>query len=84
MREFRLVRTKSFEYWTSKAEWCSVDKIVPSLWYIEGNIVLCINRINTIKNNITLCEMRDRMPWRYLKCKKKILKEWILVDYLCW
>ncbi len=48
--------------WTSK---CSIDRIVPSLGYVEGNVVLCCSRINTIKSDISLDEMELWMPgWR--------------------
>ena len=35
----------------------SLDKIVPELGYVEGNVVWCVNKVNTIKNNMTLEEM---------------------------
>lgn len=40
----------------------SVDKIDPLAGYTTGNLVLCLNRINTIKNDCTLEEMREWMP----------------------
>ena len=40
----------------------SIDKIVPDLGYIRGNVVLCTYRSNAIKRDITLDEMREWMP----------------------
>jgi transposase-like protein len=40
----------------------SLDKIIPSLGYIEGNVVFCSRRINTMKNDATLDEMKKWMP----------------------
>lgn len=48
----------------------SVDKIIPSLGYIDGNIVLCTRRANTIKSNQSLSEMRKWMPNWYKRIKK--------------
>lgn len=55
--------------WEWKRNKCSVDKIIPEKWYIKWNIVLCLNRINTIKNNASLDEIKERMPWRYERLK---------------
>lgn len=43
----------------------SVDKVIPTLGYIDGNIVFCCNRINTIKQDVTLQEMQSWMPLFY-------------------
>lgn len=43
----------------------SIDRIIPENGYTKGNIVFCINRINSIKNNVTLEEMKDWMPRWY-------------------
>lgn len=40
----------------------SLDKIVPQLGYVEGNVVWCIQRINVMKNDATLDEMKEWMP----------------------
>lgn len=40
----------------------SVDKIIPEKGYVKGNIVWCIDRINSIKYDVTLEEMRLWMP----------------------
>jgi hypothetical protein len=45
-----------------KSNSLSVDKIIPELGYIKGNVVLCCNRINTMKCNATLDEMKKWMP----------------------
>lgn len=48
----------------------SIDKVVPSLGYIKGNVVFCIHKINLIKNNMTLSEIREWTPKFY----KRIIK----------
>lgn len=40
----------------------SADKVIPELGYVLGNVVFCANRINTIKNNASLEEMKRWMP----------------------
>ena len=39
----------------------SLDRIIPGKGYIHGNVVLCTKRFNTIKNSITLEEMKEWM-----------------------
>lgn len=43
----------------------SLDKIVPELGYIKGNVVWCTQRINVMKNDATLDEMKRWMPSWY-------------------
>lgn len=43
----------------------SIDKIIPELGYIKGNVVFCADRVNVIKNNATLEEIRAWMPFWY-------------------
>lgn len=43
----------------------SVDKIIPEKGYVKGNLVLCSKRINTVKNDLTLEEMKLWMPEWY-------------------
>jgi hypothetical protein len=40
----------------------SIDRVDPSRAYVVGNVVLCMNRINSIKQNVTLDEMAEWMP----------------------
>lgn len=51
---------------------CSVDKIIPKLGYIKGNIVFCTNRTNTAKSDFSLAEIKLWMPLWY----KKIVAFW--------
>ena len=48
----------------------SIDKVIPELGYVQGNIVLCSVRANTIKSDVTLEEMKEWMPKWYRKLKK--------------
>jgi hypothetical protein len=40
----------------------SIDRVIPELGYVKGNVVWCIYRVNVIKNNMTLNEMMDWSP----------------------
>lgn len=54
----------------------SFDKIVPELGYVKGNVVLCQNRINGMKNDATLSELKMWMPnWynRILKFNESLI-----------
>lgn len=48
----------------------SIDKVIPQLGYIKGNVVLCIWRINSIKSDATLEEMKEWMPNWYERIMK--------------
>lgn len=45
----------------------SIDKVIPEKGYISGNVVLCTNRFNTIKNNLSLEELNKYIPAFYDK-----------------
>lgn len=49
----------------NREEMLSIDKVIPERGYIEGNIVILSYRINTIKSDVTLEEMRLWMPTWY-------------------
>ena len=49
-------------YSGSRRDSLSVDKIAPENGYVVGNVVLCIDRANRIKNDCTLAEMAQWMP----------------------
>ena len=49
-------------YSGSRRDSLSVDKIVPERGYVVGNVVLCIDRANRIKNDCSLDEMAQWMP----------------------
>lgn len=53
----------------------SFDKIIPELGYIPGNVVFCINKINTCKNDLNLLELRNWMPIIYKKIINYFKKE---------
>jgi hypothetical protein len=40
----------------------SVDKLIPELGYVPGNVVLCTQRANTIKNNLNFEELKTWIP----------------------
>lgn len=50
----------------------SVDKIVPALGYIQGNVVMCTQRANTIKNNMSLEELEMWMPSWYSRLRDRL------------
>ena len=54
----------------------SLDKIIPQLGYVKGNVVWCTQRINVMKNDATLDEMKKWMPdWhRRVQTKSDIYK----------
>jgi hypothetical protein len=43
----------------------SIDKITPAHGYVKGNVVLCVARVNTIKSDVSLDEMKLWMPGWY-------------------
>lgn len=62
----------------NKIDSVSFDRINPSLGYIKSNTILCCNRINSIKNNLTIDELQEYMPLFY----NKILK-WREMGIIC-
>lgn len=58
---------------------CSVDKIDPTRGYEDGNVVFTTNRVNSIKRDITLDEMREWMPaWH-----ARVVKMWRKRGIIC-
>lgn len=56
----------------------SIDKVIPSKGYIKSNVVLCTTKMNTVKNNLSLSDIKEFMPPLYEKlinCKWLDLKE---------
>jgi hypothetical protein len=45
----------------------SLDRIIPTLGYTEDNVVICSKRMNTIKSNLSLVEIKRMMPPIYKK-----------------
>lgn len=45
----------------------SVDRVVPAWGYTQSNIVLCTIQANTVKNNLTLDELRLWIPGWYAR-----------------
>lgn len=43
----------------------SVDKIIPSKGYVLGNVVFCSNRVNSVKTDLSLKEIKEWMPGWY-------------------
>lgn len=43
----------------------SVDRVDNSIGYLVGNVVLCTTKVNLIKRDVTLDEMKDWMPGWY-------------------
>lgn len=46
------------------------DKVIPSLGYIQGNIVICTRKANSCKNDLTLGEISAWMPGFYKRIKE--------------
>ncbi|CAB4196963.1 hypothetical protein UFOVP1290_483 [uncultured Caudovirales phage] len=42
----------------AKRNCLSVDKIIPEIGYIVGNVVFCCNKINSVKNDLSLDEIK--------------------------
>lgn len=60
----------------------SVDKIIPENGYVYDNIVLCTQRANSIKFNLSLDEMKMWMPDWYGKIKEFLYRRERLMFYL--
>lgn len=63
--KMELIRGKGFNTNT-----LTVDKVIPERGYIEGNIVFCTKRFNSVKNDLSLDEIRQHMPEWYNKLKE--------------
>lgn len=56
----------------------SVDKVEPLLGYVPGNVVFCCSRVNSVKFDVTLDELRRWMPiwyWRVMEYRKELQVE---------
>lgn len=53
-----------------KSDSVSLDKIIPDKGYVLGNCVFCSRRINSIKLDVSLFEMKEWMPRWYQKVKQ--------------
>jgi hypothetical protein len=60
-----LLRCATGEGWSGES--ASVDRIIPEKGYTKGNVVLCTRRVNTMKNDMTLDEMKEWTPRWYEK-----------------
>ena len=58
----------------------SFDKIIPSLGYIEGNVVLTINRVNMVKQDCSLEEIRAWMPFWYNRIIRYFQESGVIYD----
>lgn len=63
-------------------ETISIDKIIPHLGYVEGNIVFCCNKINLVKNNCTIEDIKNWMPGWYCRIQNHFLENNININYL--
>lgn len=55
---------------TTKRDRLSVDKIIPSLGYVMGNVVLCTHRANTVKADLELEEIKEWLPGWYARLER--------------
>lgn len=60
-----------------KPEALSIDKVVPELGYIKGNVVFCCYRINSIKRDVNLNELKEWMPKWY----KRVTQFWKRINF---
>jgi len=49
---------------------CSIDKVIPALGYKKENVVLCTQRANMVKNDLSLDEMSRWLPDWHKRLKK--------------
>ncbi len=47
----------------------SVDRLDNNKGYVDGNVCLCLNRVNSIKSNLTEEELKDFIPNWYARIK---------------
>ena len=53
--------------------WCpSIDRMDNSVGYLEGNVIICGNRINSIKTDLTLEELQKWMPDWHRRIQDKL------------
>jgi hypothetical protein len=52
----------------------TVDKVIPERGYTKRNIVLCTKKFNTVKNDLSLEEIKTHMPFWY---NKLINTDWL-------
>jgi hypothetical protein len=50
---------------TNNQHTLSVDKIIPALGYVLGNVVFCTKKVNTVKNDVSLSFIEKWMPAWY-------------------
>lgn len=50
---------------------CSIDKVIPEKGYLPDNIVLCAQKANTVKNDLTIIELKSWIPGWYSRIIKK-------------
>lgn len=63
----------------------SIDRIIPFLGYIPGNLIWLVNRVNMMKSDVTLEEMSLWMPFWFERIRNKIETDsdsWSLRLYL--
>lgn len=54
----------------------SLDRVVPSMGYVRGNVIVISNRANRIKNNATVDELEAVACW----LRNHISKKWMSHD----
>jgi len=53
----------------------SVDRLDNTKGYINGNVCLCLNRVNSIKSNLTDEELKDFIPHWYERIQTRLSKK---------
>lgn len=51
---------------------CSVDRVDPQKGYTKANIVLCTYKVNSVKNDLTLEEIKSWMPGWFERLSRRV------------
>jgi hypothetical protein len=50
----------------------SVDRLIPDLGYVEGNVVICTHKANSVKQDLTLAEVEAWLPGWYARIMRYV------------
>lgn len=55
----------------AKEDSYSIDRLIPELGYVKGNVVVISYKANTIKNNATVDDLEKVLAWLKEKLNEK-------------